>query len=904
MAFLDRFRPKPDWQHADPLIRAAAARRLGTDDRALLETLFQGDPDPRVRRAALHRLADPRLAATVAADPDAGLREEAIHVLVATALGDRDPAAAEEATSALKDARTLTTVVREAALETVRMSALGRIEDPRLLATLARTSPHPGTRLRALERVSEPALLAEIAQKSEHKDVALGALERVTDTEALQAIAGRARHRSAARRAQARLDAQAAAIRAATPEDPELRRARDAEEARQDELLRRVDAEAAERAEARASRVALCETVEALDGTGEGALSRLEEARAAWAALGPLDGPQGAELDARFRRATEACESQHRAWTAVQAVRLQLEELITLAEPLAEAPDLADAARQWRELLQRWKALSPGTGVHPDLEERFARPGARVEQRQKDEREQQAREAEGNLARLRDLCVQLEALAAAPEMSLKDADRRLKEARKALDEPGPLPAKRDREVVLARLEAARKAVYPRFMASREDEEWKRWANASVQEELCARVEGLLPLKDETMEEAARQLQDIEARWKDAKQAPKEQGEALWQRFKAARDQVRAGTEAYHARKAAELAENAKRKEDLCVAAEALQDSTDWVKTAEALQKLQSDWKLVGPVARQHQSQALWARFRKACDHFFERRKADRDQRTEAWAGNLKLKEELCLRVEALADSTDWDKASADIRAAQAEWKKVGPVRKSQSDAIWQRFRAASDRFFERYKRRGEIEQAAQLEAREVLCREMEALMLPEGEVPSADLAEKVRGLWTAWRQGGADGPLGDRFLAARDRLLTSYPGSFAGTDLDPEANRAKMDKLCARVEAALAEAEGGNGNPADAEDLAARLKNALATNTMGGRAAIEARWQTAAAEVEGAQSAWKRLGPLPGQAGADLTERFREACRRFEERRPAPPAPVAAAPRRRERPRERPTRGA
>ncbi|HSB60448.1 MAG TPA: hypothetical protein VLI67_01930, partial [Vicinamibacteria bacterium] len=126
--------------------------------------------------------------------------------------------------------------------------------------------------------------------------------------------------------------------------------------------------------------------------------------------------------------------------------------------------------------------------------------------------------------------------------------------------------------------------------------------------------------------------------------------------------------------------------------------------------------------------------------------------------------------------------------------------------------------------------------------------------------------------------LGARFARARNRLIELWPPSFQGSDLDPEANRRKAEKLCARVEEALAQLGPDAG--ASGADLAARLKNALAANTIGGHAAVEARWQSAAAEVESASAAWQRLGPVPGEAGRALAERFEAACRRFQDQRP------------------------
>src|SRR5439155_21710539 len=96
-----------------------------------------------------------------------------------------------------------------------------------------------------------------------------------------------------------------------------------------------------------------------------------------------------------------------------------------------------------------------------------------------------------------------------------------------------------------------------------------------------------------------------------------------------------------------------------------------------------------------------------------------------WAANMAKKEALCAQVEALAGSTDWDAAASEIRRLQIEWKTIGPVKKSRSDAIWQRFRAACDRFFIRYAQRHEIARGERVAAREAICAELESLTAAE-----------------------------------------------------------------------------------------------------------------------------------------------------------------------------------
>jgi hypothetical protein len=278
---------------------------------------------------------------------------------------------------------------------------------------------------------------------------------------------------------------------------------------------------------------------------------------------------------------------------------------------------------------------------------------------------------------------------------------------------------------------------------------------------------------------------------------------------------------------------------------------------------------VGSV-RQRDAKSVWERFRKACDRFFSQRKEDLRRRKEDWTRNLEKKDALCAKAEALAASTDWEAAASELRALQAEWKTVGPVRKSRSEAVWQRFRKACDAFFERYKRRDEIGRAEEEGRREALCAELEALApAGDGLASPEDLLQRVRAAQASWG-GGAPGALQERFGAAVQALVLAWPASFEGTDLDPEANRKKRERLCAKVEELVAAERKA---PEVTSDLAARIKEALASNTMGAKKDAPHRPRLAE-DVEAARAAWKRVGPVPGDAGRALQDRFEAACRR------------------------------
>ena len=113
-----------------------------------------------------------------------------------------------------------------------------------------------------------------------------------------------------------------------------------------------------------------------------------------------------------------------------------------------------------------------------------------------------------------------------------------------------------------------------------------------------------------------------------------------------------------------------------------------------LLEIQKVWKTIG-FAPKKDNTRIYERFRNACDKFFELKREFYAGQKSEWEHNLAVKQELCEAAEALALSEEWKEATDELIALQARWKQVGPVARRHSDAIWKRFRAACDKFFER-----------------------------------------------------------------------------------------------------------------------------------------------------------------------------------------------------------------
>ena len=170
-------------------------------------------------------------------------------------------------------------------------------------------------------------------------------------------------------------------------------------------------------------------------------------------------------------------------------------------EALADEPDYNDIRSQWYSLRKQWQAIARDVEIDAELRARYDAAAQKLEAQ-----EQEHRDAKGAAAGREP------AAAAGAGAEVRDARRRRKphaqagrsadEGRKlAVGTMGPLPTKQDREDLMVRMQAVRTSLTPRIQELREAEEWKRWANVQVQEELCAKMEALVPLAETDPEKA-------------------------------------------------------------------------------------------------------------------------------------------------------------------------------------------------------------------------------------------------------------------------------------------------------------------------------------------------------------------------------------------------------------------
>ena len=215
--------------------------------------------------------------------------------------------------------------------------------------------------------------------------------------------------------------------------------------------------------------------------------------------------------------------------------------------------------------------------------------------------------------------------------------------------------------------------------------------------LCEQAEALV--LEPSIVEAFHKLQKLHDEWRETGPVANEYKEALWERFKEASSRINKQHQEHFEALKAEQVHNLELKEGLCVAAEELvaQPLTtlkEWNRANDRLLEIQKTWKTIG-FAPKKDNNRIYERFRAACDRFFESKRQFFAGVKSEMEHNLQLKNEICAQAEALQNSEEWKKTTDELIALQARWKQIGAVSRRHSDAVWKRFRAACDHFFER-----------------------------------------------------------------------------------------------------------------------------------------------------------------------------------------------------------------
>ena len=344
-------------------------------------------------------------------------------------------------------------------------------------------------------------------------------------------------------------------------------------------------------------------------------------------------------------------------------------------------------------------------------------------------------------------------------------------------EIGPV-AKDLRDQIWERFKAASTVINKRHQEHFESIKAREEENLQKKTALCEKVEDIKLDEITTFaqwEEKTKEVIALQAEWKTIGYASHKQNTVIFDRFRTACDHFfTAKAEFYKTIKDGQN-ENLDKKRHLVEEAEALQDSTEWRKTADRLIDLQKQWKTIGAVPRKY-SEQLWKRFTTACDKFFEaKNEATAGQRAEE-KENLAAKKSVIEQLRALAEDTA--NATLDkVKELQAQWNEIGHVPFRDKDRLFKEYRSVAD---ELYKQFGASQARRRLEGFQKSVRQAVA----KGE---STLSRERERLMRVYEQRKAE------FQTYENNLNFLNAKSKSGNSLVAEMNR-KVEKLHEELE--------------------------------------------------------------------------------------------------------------
>ena len=329
----------------------------------------------------------------------------------------------------------------------------------------------------------------------------------------------------------------------------------------------------------------------------------------------------------------------------------------------------------------------------------------------------------------------------------------------------------------AEIEKGFKNLYNRYRKEKADYnrqlEKEREDNLAAKEQVIADLKNLIE-KGEDVNATFPEFREIQNRWRAIGPVPAQSFRNVNETYQLYVEQFYDMVKINRELRDLDFKKNLEAKEQFCQFAEKLAENPNVVEAFRELQKLHEQWKEFGPVAKEYRDQ-IWDRFKAATAVINKKYQAFFEGLKEQQSENLAKKTVLCEKVEEIAErevlsSNQWNAFSKEIEEIQKEWKLIGFASKKDNQKIYDRFRAACDKFYGR-KREFYTEYKdsmnANLDRKVALCEEAEALKTSTEWKKATD---QFIALQKQWKEIGAvprkkSDQLWKRFRAACDEFF-------------------------------------------------------------------------------------------------------------------------------------------
>ena len=329
----------------------------------------------------------------------------------------------------------------------------------------------------------------------------------------------------------------------------------------------------------------------------------------------------------------------------------------------------------------------------------------------------------------------------------------------------------------AEIERGFKELYNTYRKERADYnkhlENEREHNLALKEAVIADLKALLE-KQEDVNATFPEFREIQNRWRAVGPVPAQSYRNINETYQLYVEQFYDMVKINRELRDLDFKKNLEAKEQFCELAEKLAENPNVIEAFKELQKLHEQWKEFGPVAKEFRDQ-VWDRFKAATAVINKKYQGFFESIKEQQAENFAKKSALCEKVEEIAErevanSNEWNAFSKEIEEIQKEWKTIGFASKKENQKVYDRFRAACDKFYGRKREfytdyKDSIN--ANVEKKVALCEAAEAL---KSSTEWKKATDQFINLQKQWKEIGAvprkkSEQLWKRFRAACDEFF-------------------------------------------------------------------------------------------------------------------------------------------
>jgi pterin-4a-carbinolamine dehydratase len=283
------------------------------------------------------------------------------------------------------------------------------------------------------------------------------------------------------------------------------------------------------------------------------------------------------------------------------------------------------------------------------------------------------------------------------EPDVISAFHQLQKLHQEFRDTGPV-AKELREAIWQRFKNASSAINRRHQQHFESLKEEEQHNLDQKTVICEIIEAIEwdTLKSFiAWEEKTQEIIALQNKWKTIGFVPKKMNTKIFERFRKDCDDFFKRKGDFFKTLKEGMNANLAKKRELVKKAEELKDSTDWKATADALTKLQKEWKTIGPVAKKY-SDVVWKQFITACDFFFEQKNKANNSQHSAEMENLEKKKAIINQLSEISEDMEDDEANDKVRGLIKDWNGIGHVPFKEKDKIYEQFHSKVDELFKRF----------------------------------------------------------------------------------------------------------------------------------------------------------------------------------------------------------------